>query len=165
MSKTLKVIFTLSILFNIAFAGLVSGHYAKQMKRWDQFREELAPETQELMKATFKEKRDAIRKKKKVSHEKLGAIAEILNAEEFSEDEFKAAIEDWRIFQNKVIDGKAETMIGMALQLPQAERQKLSKRFVHILSGRGGRKDRPIKIRGHDNRDFNEKPIGEHKTP
>ena len=157
MTKTLKVIFTISVLLNIAFAGLVSGHYAKKMKKWEAFHSELAPETHEVIKATLKNKHDIIRKKRKMEREKLAVISGILNAEEFDEAKFKDAIEDWREFQNGVIDGKTDTMIRIASQLPQAERQKLSKRFVHVLSGRDGRKKHGEKPK------FGEKPKGNEK--
>lgn len=158
MTKTLKVIFTISVLLNIAFVGLVSGHYAKKMKKWEAFHSELAPETHELIKATLKNKRDIIRQKKKTEREKLAVISGVLNAEAFDEVKFKDAIEDWREFQNGVIDGKTDTMIRIASQLPQAERQKLSKRFVHVLSGRDGRKKHGGKPKLGEKPKSNEKP-------
>lgn len=158
MTKTLKVIFTISVLLNIAFVGLVSGHHAKKMKKWEAFHSELAPETHELIKATLKNKHDIIRQKRKMEREKLAVISGVLNAEEFDEAKFKDAIEDWREFQNGVIEGKTDTMIRIASELPQAERQKLSKRFVHVLSGRDGRKKHGGKIKFGDKPKSNEKP-------
>ncbi len=147
MSNAMKVIFTLSILFNVAFAGLIAGHSAKKMNKWSEVHADLTPESRELLRDVYKEKRAVIKANMKVAAEKKQNMAYILSAPEFDAVAFKAAVEDWKAFNAGVIDGKLETMSGIAKKLSQEERVALSKRFVAVLTGDHKHKGKGLKGR------------------
>lgn len=139
MSKILKVIFTVSVLLNIAFVGVLSGHYAKKMKKWDSFHSDLAPETVSLLKQTFADHKDQMRENRKKTRQKMSTITEILNAEHFDENAFRDAVRDWSGLHNEITKQKTEVMVGLVNRLSVEERRKVSKRFVQVLSGKTGR--------------------------
>ncbi|MGH1457161.1 MAG: hypothetical protein ACRBDI_10300 [Alphaproteobacteria bacterium] len=140
MSKALKLIFTLSILLNIAFAGLIAGHSVKKMNRWSEVHADLSPETRELMRDVYKEKRSVIKVNMKLAAEKKQNLAYIFSSPEFDEGKFRSAVDDWKAFNAGVIDSKFETMSSVASKLSQDERVVLSKRFVAVLTGDHGHK-------------------------
>lgn len=137
MSKTIKVIFTLSILLNIALLGVVAGMAAKRLHdpSWNEIKAQLKPETQALMRQTFVAKRDKIWTTIRTMKEKKKQMEDILGAPEFDAAAFDAAVKDWQAFHAVTTKGKMETFSGVLQQLPQEERKKLAGHFVNMITG------------------------------
>lgn len=145
MSWCVKFLFTVSVLLNVALVGVVAGHFMKKQERWNEVHAELAPETRELMKEVYRNKRSVIRANMKTAAEKEQQIAYIFSEEDFDAQKFQDAVRDWLIFHEGVTKSKLKTMVQVAEQTSQEERVKLSKRFVSVLVGkhmhRKGRKN------------------------
>lgn len=139
MSKKLKILFTISVLLNLAFIGIVVGHGLKRYhdSPWQEFRQQLSPETQAVMRKTFEDKKDRIFSAIRTMREKKKNLVGIISAPEFNVQAFDAAVQDWQGFNQKMMQGKMETFKGILTQLPQGERQKLARRFVDVLTGQG----------------------------
>lgn len=88
--------------------------------------------------------------------ENIEVVGGILTAEEFDPQAFDAATESLKEANGTIYAHKLETMKILASQLPQAEREKLKKKFMFLLMNK-----RPSHRKPEDReKDSKEKNIG-----
>lgn len=149
MMSKMKVSLSLSLILNVLLLGVIAGDAARryQDRPWNEFKEQLAPETRALMKKTFEEKRQRIRQNRQITSEMKVDLEKILTAEEFDPAAFETSAKAFLDFNRKISDDKLKTINAMAQELPLEERKKVSKKFISILAGerqsRGSRKFGP----------------------
>lgn len=146
MKKSHKILFTLSVALNLALIGTIAGHQAGRWRQdapWQEIQKGLAPQTQEIMRKMFEEKREKIKANWMEMREKKKNMEAILSAPQFDAQAFDVAVQDWQAFNAQVTQSKMETFKTIMGQLPQEERAKLAEKFVKVLTGardrRGGR--------------------------
>ncbi|MCK5384886.1 MAG: periplasmic heavy metal sensor [Alphaproteobacteria bacterium] len=153
MSKLAKIIFTLSLILNVLFLGLVAGrvyHEANRQRPWDKTKEALAPETREVLKTTFKEKKKEIIPLFKDVHKKKEAMKAIIIAPEFDGEAYDALVGEFKELNSKFMEHRSATIKSIFLQLPQEERAKMAHHTVERMLGN-------FRHRGKDRRTFRQK--------
>lgn len=149
MMSKMKISLSLSLILNMLLIGIIAGDAVRKYhdRPWNEFKEQLSPETRALMKKTFEEKRQTIRQNKQIIGEMKGDLEIILTAEVFDPAAFEKSARAFLDFNHKISEGKLKTIKAMAEQLPLEERKKVSKKFISILAGerspRGSRKFGP----------------------
>ena len=141
MTKKMKIIFTLSLLGNVLLLGVVGGtaYRIKQATQpWKEVRKEISPESRELIKDTFKSKKQDIRGMFQEARVKKKALEDAFTAEEFDPDAFSAAARELQQLGNRMVAHKFETFQELGHMLPQHERKALSKRLVSSLFSKQG---------------------------
>lgn len=137
MKKT-KVILTVSLLVNVLLMGTIGGMAYKMSEGmradFHAMRESLAPETRDLMKKTFMEKRKKIFAMKKEVRQRKNHLEEVMGAENFDPVVFDLAAKEFIDLNYKMSLDKIETTRELSEKLPQAEREKLAKFFVDVLT-------------------------------
>jgi len=139
MSKKMKVIFTISIILNVLFIGLMVGHFQKMKKHadWHQVKETLAPETRDILKDTFKDRWKDMRAAFKEMRENKQAMKDVLTAEDFDPTAYDAVAEKMIEFNGTFMQGRIEAIKEVFAKLPQEERLKLADHTIDKLTGRG----------------------------
>lgn len=136
MSKRLKICFTISIVLNVLLMGSAAGIGYQMMAAGHSWRDvDMSPQTRNLMKNAFEEKRKRIKVVMQKIHDHRGKLQELIVAPEFDPVAFDAAMREWVVFNNSVTDGKVEFVSNLLTQLSQEERRKVSEKFVDILTG------------------------------
>ncbi len=144
MSKKIKLIFTMSILFNVLLVGSMAGG-AYHMKRhtgqsWHKLKADLAPDTRDLVHATFKGKKDEIKPMFKNMREKAKAFEDILAAEEFDAEAYAVAANELTDLSVQISQYRIKMFGSIAAQLPPEERAKIAKIVAAKILGRHGGK-------------------------
>lgn len=149
MTKTVKIIFTISLVLNLLFlGGAISAyvHHPEKVQGWKEVRETLAPETRDLMKVTFKEKKQEVLPLFKEAHKKKQEMKKVMTAKAFDPEAFDGLAIELKSIKADLLDHKLEVIKTVLSKLPQEERAKLAKHIAEKLfgdGGRDGRKDRP----------------------
>lgn len=143
MNKKLKILFTVSVIFNVLLLGIHSGMAYKHVsdKPWHKVRESLAPETKHVMARQFQKNRSDMKPIISEARAQKKAVLRVLQAENFDQDKFEREVKKLQKLQGKVRGYKAQSVGELAAQLSLEERTKLSGFFSKVLSdrGRGGR--------------------------
>ncbi|MGN7439198.1 MAG: periplasmic heavy metal sensor [Alcanivorax sp.] len=139
MSKKIKVIFTLSIILNVLFIGLMVGHFQKMKKHadWHQVKETLAPETRGILKDTFKGRWKNMRTAFKEMRDNKMAMKEVLIAEDFDALAYDKVAEKMVEFNGIFMRDRIDAIKEVFAKLPQEERVKLADHTIEKLTGRG----------------------------
>ncbi len=143
MKKSVKIIFTLSIILNLLLLGIIGGHAYRiknKPRAWDEVKQSLAPETNKVFKEAFKGKGKDIWRFSKDVKQRKQALKEVIVAEEFDSVAFDAAARDLLTLKEAFSDRKVKFMEGVLSQLPQEERVKLADHMVEKLFGKSLRK-------------------------
>lgn len=137
MKKSHKIFLTSSVILNVVLIGVIAGHAVRAAKEapWSKMQAELAPETREIMRKMFEEKREKIHAHMVDMKERKANMEAILAAPQFNADDFDVAVADWRSLNDRIISGKIESFKTIMAQLPQEERAKLAPKFVNMLVG------------------------------
>jgi uncharacterized membrane protein len=139
MTKTIKIIFTLSILLNLTLVGFVGADYYKKSEH-HRMPFVMDENTHELVKK-LKPSREEMKQRMKEARESRKVLKSIIQAKEFDLNAYQNAM-------NKIMDQKDEmararvNKMGETLsQLSQEDRISLSNHMIKKLSGqeRGGR--------------------------
>ena len=147
MKKSMKIIFTLSILLNLALVGAVGGQTYKRYQ-WHQPPAELGEQSRDVMRQKMKAAREDMRAQFQKMREHHQALKDIISAPEFDTQAYDAGIEKILGIKDDIAHHKAAVMGQILSELSQEERQKMSGRLLHSLSGkpskhrRSHRKDR-----------------------
>ena len=135
MRKSMKTLFTISVLLNVVLLGVLGGiaykHWANHP--WQKVKSDLDPETRNVIARNFRSTHKEIKPLAQRAHEQRETLMEIFEAEEFDADAFDAAVAAMQENQEKVMDIKIDTMKRIAKELPPEERVKLARKFVSAL--------------------------------
>ena len=139
MKKSVKIIFTLSIILNLLLLGLIGGHAMRvrgEPRPWDEMKTALAPETLGVLKTTFKDKRKDIFPLFKEARNIKQQMKSIITAESFDLAAFDAQAKALQDLNVQFSEHRLEALRDILSQLPQAERAKLADHTVDKLFGR-----------------------------
>jgi uncharacterized membrane protein len=135
MSRTVKFIFTASLLLNALFLGASSGLAYQHWSApgWHDLKKDLSPEVRDLMMSSFKKSHPDMRALADEAKQKRLQAVDIMNAENFDEAAFDQAVADLTAIQNKMIARKLQMIKEISGALPAEERRKLSEKMVGSL--------------------------------
>lgn len=135
MRKSMKILFTASVLLNVVLLGVGGGmaykHWAEHP--WQKLKRDLAPETRNVIARNFRATHKQIKPLAEQAHQGREKLMEIIQAEEFDGAAFDDAVSEMQENQEKVMDIKIDTMKKIAAELPAEERAKMAKKFVSAL--------------------------------
>jgi Asp-tRNA(Asn)/Glu-tRNA(Gln) amidotransferase A subunit family amidase len=145
MTKTIKIIFTLSILLNVVLIGLVGGCYYKKFKR--QSYSHFGFTQNEMVAEKMEKSREEMREKYKKMRDQLEALESLIVEPEFNQDKYSQAVEGIIDTKNDMARRKAMLMGEVLSDMSLEERQKMSKNITRSLSwrhkeGRGSSRDK-----------------------
>ncbi len=148
MNKPVKIVFTVSLILNVLFLGVAAGgvfyHSREPQRPWEKTRAELAPETRDIIKATFKGKKEIIMPLLKDAYKKKVAMKAILAAPEFNDEAYDALAAEFGAIHGQLIDNRFSAIKAIFSKLPQEERAKMAGHTVEKMLGKPphDRKDR-----------------------
>lgn len=145
MSKRAKIIFTVSFLLNILLAGAVSGMIIDQSRHepWEEVKESLKPETQNLLARSFQQSSRNMSKTIGEMRQARQKMKEIFSANEFDETAYDKAVDQMVAAQQKLMAERLRVSKEVAKKLPQEEREKIAEKFSRPWGGRSADKPRP----------------------
>lgn len=147
MSRTLKIIFTLSILLNIALLAAGGGMIHKKMKYGygpeRDMRSELSDESRELIRSTFRGAREEFKPKFEEMSEAKARMEGILKAETFDEQAYNNAAKELRDLEYEMSEMKAEKAKDFLTVLPIDDRKAMAEHMARKMAGHSAHK------RGH----------------
>ncbi len=135
MRKSLKILFTASVLLNVllfgSHAAITYKHWANHP--WQQAKSGLSPEARNVVARSFRASRDEIKPLAKKARAERQKLMKVFQAEEFDEEAFDKIVEDMQKHQSEIMTLKIQTMKDIAKELPPEERAKMAKKFVEAL--------------------------------
>ncbi len=153
MTRTLKIIFTVSLVLNVLLIAAGAGFAFKALRHMPghgpMARENLSPETQHLMARTFRKNRKDMAECIRDAHEQREALMDVMAAENFDPQAYDRAIEGLLAGQNEMMRMHAQTIKKMAERLPAEERKKLGMHLIHF-SQHPGEKPGDRRERGNE---------------
>lgn len=162
MSRTVKILFALSIILNVLFAGVVIGMYSHGFKMKVSMRQDLEDVVKEFppgKQALVTESIESLREKTKATKKEIRAkrkeIVAILSAPDFDPALYDRKVAELHSLMDKLGSEFADTARDLALQLDQDERKALS---GIIMNRRGGGKH-IYKERWDDKSDKGQPPV------
>lgn len=163
MKKSHKILLTSSVILNVVLVGVVAGHIVRTAKDapWSKTHAELAPETRDMMRKMFEEKREKIHAHMAEMRERKQNMEAILSAPEFNAHDFDEAVAHWRDLNDRIINGKIESFKTIMSQLPQSERAKLAPKFVNMLTGHDRKGKYKKKYEAHMKAEQEKSPVVE----
>lgn len=140
MSRKIKIIFTLSVLLNIIFLGVIGGGMLRIYNHFGQgeFRKEiesLPEDVQKRIDMAFRSSRQEMRNLFKEARDAKEAVRNSLNAESFDPQAYQEASEALNQVRYRMMQTQARKTGSIASELSAEERR----RFAGYLM-RGGRK-------------------------
>lgn len=127
MTRTVKILFTISVLLNVLLLGASAGLALKMShKPWHKMPDNLSPETQNLMERSFQESRNEMQPTIEDMKEARADLARVFSAPSFDEAQFDRAVDQMMTAQRQLMQKRFEATKEMAQQLSQEEREKLA---------------------------------------
>lgn len=142
MSKCIKIIFTISLLLNLALIGVVGGGVWKRWNHPMPF-QEASDETRALFKQAFENNRDAMRADIDALRTARPALEKIITAQDFNRAAYDAEINTILKVRSGMEQRRAQVLGDILAQLPAAERQKIAPKMLEKLTD-----DQPREYRG-----------------
>lgn len=145
MKKHVKIVFTISIILNMLFAGMLAGMAmrpdAPPSWRDEKLMAALSPEARSLMDENFKATHEKLHPVFLQAREKRKELIGVIEAERFDPDAYRRKAAELRSLQDKIMDSRVVTAGTLAAQLKQEDRRLMSE----WLAGprRGGGKGGP----------------------
>lgn len=140
MSKKMKIIFTLSVILNVLFIGLVAGkavHKFRDHSPVEKIAKDMSPEGRHIVARTmqnaFREGRDKMKEMRKTKDE----MKKIITADEFDPEAFEEQAEKMHSMFAEMGQKRIEVTKELAGQLSKEDRVKLAEGFAKGFHGRG----------------------------
>ncbi len=141
MKKSVKIIFTLSILLNLLFAGLVGGYIYRVKiapKPWEEVKSKLSPQTREIIRSSFKNGQGDMLSLIRDVRQKKKSMKEIITAEEFDLNAYNALVIDIQNIEADFSKRKYDKIGGILSRLPQEDRAIMADHVIGKMFGRMG---------------------------
>jgi uncharacterized membrane protein len=135
MTKTVKTLFTLSILLNILLLGIGAGFAIKEWREdpwWEQAKVELSPQSQDLLKKSFDKMHDDMAPLIAETREAREQLKNLMAQESFDSKKFDQITAHIRDVRQKMGDKMTATTKELVSNLSPDERKKMADRFVGI---------------------------------
>ena len=152
MSKNIKILLSVSLLLNVLVIGAGAGMVYKKWSEhsWASARQDLEPETRNLVGRTFQSAFRDIRPLGNKARRARADMVKILSAKEFDAEKFDLVAQRLSKLSRQIRDKKIEATKAIALQLSAEERRKMAKRMTDMIGGghekRVHRKRRPERM-------------------
>lgn len=130
VSKNLKIIFTISILLNVAFIGVFIGGSFKMRHHFSNQIENLSPEAQHLIKRTMQENRNERRQNFRAMRNAHDDVQDAIQAQEFDEDLFLEKMENMARLRDSGFEKRVKSAAEILKQLDYEDRKNLSGRLL-----------------------------------
>ncbi len=156
MNRRMKLIFTVSILLNILFAGVAAGMLFKYCRDVP-IPGDLSPEARHYVARTFQEGRKEAEPLIRDVKARRAKVETLLTGDDFDVAAYAREVDGLLGAQDKIHRHRAATMQKAVEHLSPEDRKKFSRRIVESLEGRrpgrGGHHGKKHKERGDENRD------------
>ena len=146
MSKTIKIIVTVSILLNVALLSFTAASLLRHKEHVKE-RPQISAQSRQKIKEKFSKADKTIRPQMQMVREKSKALKDIIIAPEFDKSAYEAAIDDVMTARQTIARERALKMGEAMADLPVSERQKLIHGLLRSLSpptgGKRSERERP----------------------
>ncbi len=141
MSRTLKVIFTVSILLNILLIGAGVGWYHKK-SQWPggYERPKISDESREAIRSSFRQARSEMKPIFEEMRAAKAGMEEVLSAPEFDEVAYDAAAKKLLDTRDKLSKAMANNAKNFLEDLPPEDRKAMARHMAEKMGGGGHRK-------------------------
>ncbi|HPD82928.1 MAG: periplasmic heavy metal sensor [Alphaproteobacteria bacterium] len=136
MTKYIKIIFTFSVILNIALIGVVVGGAYKK-HQWRQGKFQHNPELVQIMRNNIEKNQEGFRKKIKDMKQKREVLKSIIESEKFDREAYDHQISKILENKNEMAEMKAKAMGETLSTLSLEERKKFSNFILRGVSGHG----------------------------
>lgn len=151
MSKSIKIIFTISIVLNVLLLGAMAGQTFHKLgdrkDRLERMTQEMSPEGRHVvaktMQKAFRDGRDKMRSMRQSKQD----VKDILGAEEFDAEAFESAASKMQEMMIKAGDRRIQVTKELAEQLSQEDRKQLA---GHFAKGFRGHNPKAVKGKTHN---------------
>lgn len=135
MTSNIKLIFTVSLLLNVLFAGAAAGLAYQRWSTpdWHKVKEDLSPEAREIVSGSFQKSREDMRVFIDEARAKKQEIMTILSAEPFDAAAFDQAMAELVGIKNEITARKIQAMKEMSQALPAEDRRKMAEKIAGSL--------------------------------
>lgn len=141
MTRTTKIILTVSILLNLLLSGALAGYAVKAYQHRPEynkpFYKALSPEGQLLLDKVFQQARSEMKENFKEVRSLRHEIMTLLMAEKFDVEAFDTLTSEMMTMHVAMMKARMEAHKNLAQDLSTADRQQLAK-FLSRLGGPGG---------------------------
>lgn len=156
MSRTVKFIFTISIILNLVFIGLAGAYFVKSERyhfsRKEDVKEKLSPEGKALMEQTFKDGMKDMRQSFEDARAARHDVLVSLQADEFDPATYDEAIANMNIVMDRMIDKKISKTKELAEKLSDEDRKLMAEYLAYGFGGDHYKKMGPYKRFKHSDR-------------
>ena len=140
MSKTTKILFTLSIIANVLLLGAAGGMAFKDYKAnaaWREANSQMSPEGREMMRTSFDRMHTEMAPMFNDMRDSRQKIRIILSKEQFDAVEFELAAQKYRDIRRQMGERMSEVTKQLAASLPAHDRQTMADHLVRGFDSKG----------------------------
>ncbi len=134
MSKTIKTLFTLSVLFNVMLLGAGAGYAFKKWHHapgpWQEAKKDLSPQSQELMARNFQKMHEDMRPLFDDMKKSREELRHVMMQSDFNSQQFDAAMQRMRALRQQIGEKMGASAKEIAAQLSPEERKKMADRII-----------------------------------
>lgn len=152
----MKVVFVLSLAFNLLFVGLAASaawmfwnhggggsRHAAFMHAVTKVLEDLPEERRSIVEGSLRKHREALRQQRRQMREARRSAKEALTAETYSEPQVREALATMAEARNKIRLSMQETLLVLMPHLNQEERERFLRNLKRARSKKRGWRKRP----------------------
>ncbi len=149
MKKNVKILFTLSVLLNVAFLGAAGGmaYHEWQKSPWHKVRNDMAkndvsPQSQDMLKQRFGKMHQEMEPLFAEMRKNREEMRVLLQKRDFDAVRFDLVTQNYRKLRRLMGEQMSDVTKQLAAQLPAQDRQKMADQFVQGFGWKyaGGRK-------------------------
>ncbi len=137
MGKRIKILLISSLVLNVLVLGVVGGHVYKRWADhpWHQVKQELSPETRNVVGRTFQGAFREIRPLGNDARKARAELVKVLSAKEFDGDAFDKVAQRLVDVRGDMAALKIQATKDVASQLSVEERRKMADRMAKMVGG------------------------------
>ena len=130
MSRTMKIVFTVSVIGNVLLAGIVGGMAMRHGEHRQRDFSDLNPKSAALVEKTFSEVRGRIRPLFDDLKEARERLSDTASREDMDEQAFEAALTDIHRIHGEMFAAKMQAMREIVDELPPEDRKAMTPYFM-----------------------------------
>lgn len=163
MTRTMKILLTVSVLLNVLLVGALGGYafnaYQNRLEHNRSIHEGLSPEGLQFLDESFQRVRSEMKDNFKEARHLRKDMMDVMMAEEFDSERFDALAQEMMAMHTAMMQAKMETHKSLAEKLPASDRQQLA-RWLSKIGGseRSHRKKGIRSFSGQDKPDHSLRP-------
>jgi uncharacterized membrane protein len=140
MSKTTKLLFTLSIVANVLLLGAAGGMAFKDYKAnvvWREANNQMSSEGREMMRTSFDRMHSEMTPLFNDMRESREALKQVLAQEKFDPTQFDLAAQNYRNIRRQMAEKMSDVTKQLASNLPPEDRQTMADHLVRGFDSKG----------------------------